>query len=106
MVGHLLLDLFSKRVIFFVGVLDDPGLLVSVGLCMFVYALGLQFGKNFFKGLASPFGIKANILAAVGILAGAVVAVFAARFAGIAPDFAAGMFAGATASTPAMQAAM
>jgi putative transport protein len=83
-----------------------PGLLVSVGLCMFVYALGLQFGKNFFKGLASSFGIKANILAAVGILAGAVVAVFTARFAGIAPDFAAGVFAGATASTPAMQAAM
>ena len=48
-----------------------PGLLVSVGLCMFVYALGLQFGKNFFKGLASPFGIKANILASVGIFAGA-----------------------------------
>ena len=83
-----------------------PGLLVSVGLCMVVYALGLQFGKNFFKGLASPFGIKANILAAVGILAGAAVAVVAARFAGIAPDFAAGVFAGATSSTPAMQAAM
>jgi putative transport protein len=83
-----------------------PGLLVSVGLCMFVYALGLQFGKNFFKGLASPFGIKANILASVGILAGAAVAVLVARFAGIAPDFAAGVFAGATSSTPAMQAAM
>ena len=83
-----------------------PGLLVGVGLCMFVYALGLQFGKNFFKGLASPFGIKANILASVGILAGAGVAVLVARFAGIAPDFAAGMFAGATSSTPAMQAAM
>lgn len=56
-----------------------PELLVSVGLCMFVYALGLQFGKSFFPGLASPFGVKANILAAVGILAGAAVAVMAAR---------------------------
>jgi putative transport protein len=82
------------------------GPLVTVGLCMFIYGLGLQYGKTFFKGLASPFGIKANILASVGILAGAVVAVWAARIAGIAPDFAAGMFAGATSSTPAMQAAM
>ena len=82
------------------------GPLVTVGLCMFVYALGLQFGKNFFKGLASPFGIKANILASVGILAGAAVAVLVTKFAGIAPDFAAGVFAGATSSTPAMQAAM
>ena len=82
------------------------GPLVTVGLCMFVYALGLQFGKNFFKGLASPFGIKANILASVGILAGAAVAVLVTKFAGIASDFAAGVFAGATSSTPAMQAAM
>lgn len=82
------------------------GPLVSVGLCMFVYGLGLQFGKSFFKGLASPFGIKANILASVAVLAGAAVAFLAARIAGIAPDFAAGMFAGALASTPAMQAAM
>jgi putative transport protein len=82
------------------------GSLVTVGLCMFVYGLGLQFGKNFFKGLASPFGIKANLLATVGILAGAAVAVWGAGVAGIGPDFAAGMFAGATSSTPAMQAAM
>jgi len=54
-----------------------PGLLVAVGLCMFIYAMGLQFGKNFFKGFASPFGIKANLLAAVGIGAGAVVAMVA-----------------------------
>jgi putative transport protein len=83
-----------------------PGALISVGLCMFIYGLGIQFGKSFFKGLASPFGIKANILAAVAILAGATVAFFSAKIAGIAPDFAAGMFAGATSSTPAMQAAM
>jgi putative transport protein len=82
------------------------GSLVTVGLCMFIYGLGLQFGKNFFKGLASSFGIKANLLATVGILAGAAVAILAARVIGIEADFAAGMFAGATSSTPAMQAAM
>ena len=39
-----------------------PGLIISVGLAMFVYGLGIRYGKEFFKGLASPFGIKANLL--------------------------------------------
>ena len=39
-----------------------PGLLGSIGLVVFLYGMGIQYGKDFFKGLASPFGIKANIL--------------------------------------------
>ncbi len=83
-----------------------PGLIINVGLAMFVYGLGIRYGKNFFKGLASSFGIKANLLAAFAVLAGGAVAVLAAKFMGIESDFAAGMYAGATGSTPGMQAAM
>jgi putative transport protein len=43
-----------------------PGLVINIGLAMFVYGLGIRYGKDFFKGLASPFGIKANLLAAPG----------------------------------------
>jgi putative transport protein len=83
-----------------------PGLIINIGLATFVYGLGIRYGKDFFKGLASPFGIKANLLAAFAVLAGGAVAVLAAKFMGIESDFAAGMYAGATGSTPGMQAAM
>lgn len=83
-----------------------PGLLTNIGLAMFVYGLGITYGKEFFRGLASPFGIKANLLAAFAVIAGGGVAVFAATLMGIGSDFAAGMYAGATGSTPGMQAAM
>jgi putative transport protein len=83
-----------------------PGLIISVGLAMFVYGLGIRYGKEFFKGLASPFGIKANLMAACAVLAGGAVAVLAAKLTGMESDFAAGMFSGATGSTPGMQAAM
>jgi putative transport protein len=83
-----------------------PGLIINIGLATFVYGLGIRYGKDFFKGLASPFGIKANFLAAFAVLAGGAVAVLAAKFMGIESDFAAGMYAGATGSTPGMQAAM
>jgi putative transport protein len=82
------------------------GLLGTVGLVLFVYGVGIQYGKDFFKGLASPFGIKANILAAVAVLAGSVVAVVSANFLGFGMDFAAGMFSGTMTATAAMQAAM
>jgi putative transport protein len=83
-----------------------PGLIITIGLAMFVYGLGLRYGKEFFKGLASPFGIKANLLGACAVLAGGAVAVLGAKLMGMELDFAAGMFSGATACTPAMQAAM
>ena len=51
------------------------GLIGTLGLVLFVYGVGIQYGKDFFKGLASPFGIKANLLATVAILAGCAVAV-------------------------------
>ena len=42
-----------------------PALLGSLGLVMFVYGIGIQYGKQFFAGLTSPFGLKVNALALV-----------------------------------------
>lgn len=82
------------------------GLIGTLGLVLFVYGVGIQYGKDFFKGLASPFGIKANLLATVAILAGCAVAVVSAKYMGFKMDFAAGVFSGSMTATAAMQAAM
>lgn len=83
-----------------------PGLLGLIGLVLFLYGIGIQYGKDFFKGLVSPLGIKANILALVAVLAGAGVALLTADLMGFGVDFAAGIFAGSMTSTASLQAAM
>src|SRR5512147_811026 len=40
-----------------------PAMLGSLGLVMFVYGIGIQYGKQFFGGLTSPFGLTVNGLA-------------------------------------------
>ena len=83
-----------------------PAMLGSLGLVMFVYGIGIQYGRQFFAGLASPFGLKANGLALVSNL-GAVAFCFAASAAlPVAPAHLAGLFAGALTTTPALQAAI
>jgi len=83
-----------------------PGLLGTIGLVLFLYGIGIQYGRDFFKGLASPLGIKANLLAAFAVLTGCAVAMAMARFFGLGSDFVAGMFAGALTSTATLQAAL
>src|SRR5687767_14730391 len=40
----------------------------TLGLSLFLYAVGIQYGKEFFRGLASAEGCKANLLALIGVL--------------------------------------
>src|SRR5262245_52885059 len=40
----------------------------TFGLALFLYAIGIQYGNEFFRGLASAEGRKANLLALVGVL--------------------------------------
>src|SRR5512143_2481236 len=37
-----------------------PALIGSLGLVLFVYGIGIQYGKQFFSGVASPFGLKVD----------------------------------------------
>ena len=41
----------------------------TLGLALFLYGVGVQYGKQFFIGLTSPAGIRANLIALVGVLA-------------------------------------
>jgi putative transport protein len=78
----------------------------TFGLAIFLYAVGIQYGKQFFQGLTSPDGIKANIMSLVGVLfSGAVCLLFIRMFA-ITPGHALGLFAGGGTSTATLQAAI
>jgi putative transport protein len=82
-----------------------PGLVGTVGLLMFVYGVGIQYGPQFFASLRGP-GIKYNILATVAVIAALGVALVLAKPLGISLATAAGLFAGSGTSTSALQAAL
>ena len=42
----------------------------TLGLALFLYAVGVQYGKQFFLGLTSAAGRRANLIALIGVLAG------------------------------------
>ena len=83
-----------------------PGMVGTIGLVMFVYGVGIQYGPQFFASLRGP-GIKYIALAAFGdcsrlsesrwLLADPL---------GISLGTAAGLFAGSGTSTPTLQAAL
>jgi putative transport protein len=113
--GNIKIAGFSLGVgaVLFVGLLigviapksAPPGLLGTLGLVLFMYGIGIQYGVDFFRGLASPVGIKANILALAAVAAGVFAAVLGARYMGFGMDFALGIFAGSMTSTASLQAA-
>ena len=40
----------------------------TIGLALFLYAVGVQYGKQFVLGLTSAAGQKANLIALIGVL--------------------------------------
>ena len=77
----------------------------TLGLALFLYAVGIQYGKDFFRGLTSSEGRKANLLAAIAVLlSGAISLAFISGSVNL--GYAVGLFAGAGTSTPALQAAL
>jgi putative transport protein len=82
-----------------------PGLLSSVGLAMFLYSIGIQYGRQFFAGLKGP-GLRWNLLAVMGVLAALAVTLALGRALGLSPAYAIGLFAGSLTSTPTLQAAI
>jgi putative transport protein len=82
-----------------------PALVSSIGLVMFLYGIGIQYGRQFFAGLRGA-GLKWNALGAVAVLCSLGVALAAGRAFGVTPAHTLGMFAGALTSTPTLQAAI
>ena len=78
----------------------------SLGLALFLYTVGIQYGKQFFVGLTSARGLKANLIALLGVLASGLVSLLFVKVANLKLEYALGLFAGSGTSTPALQAAI
>jgi putative transport protein len=78
----------------------------TLGLALFLYGVGVQYGKQFFVGLTSPAGIKANLMALIGVMCAGAVSLLFVKTMGIDLGYALGLFAGSGTSTPTLQAAI
>jgi putative transport protein len=78
----------------------------SLGLALFLYCVGIQYGKQFFMGLTSAQGVRANLISVAGVLCAGGVSLMLVKWAGISTGTALGLFAGSGTSTATLQAAL
>jgi putative transport protein len=78
----------------------------TLGLALFLYAVGVQYGKQFFIGLVSPSGRRANLMAIIGVLLSGAVSLAFVKTMGVKLGHALGLFAGSGTSTASLQAAI
>src|SRR6476620_3894902 len=76
------------------------------GLIMFLYGIGILYGRQFFEGMTGAAGIKYNLLALIAVLAGLVVALVLGQAYGIEIGHTLGIYAGSMTSTATLQAAL
>jgi len=113
LVGNIKLFGFSFGVaaVLFVGIglgaldgrLSLPDHIYIIGLVLFVYAIGLQSGPGFFASFQRR-GLRANLVAVLALVAGAIVAVVLSKVLHISGASIAGLFCGALTNTPALAA--
>lgn len=78
----------------------------TLGLALFLYGVGIQYGKQFFVGLTSRAGARANLMALIGVLAAGAVSLVFMKLMDLKLGYALGLFAGSGTSTPTLQAAI
>jgi putative transport protein len=78
----------------------------TLGLALFLYGVGTQYGRQFFIGLTSRAGLRANLLALIGVLSAGAVSLLFVKLLGLKLGHALGMFTGSGTSTSALQAAI
>ena len=76
------------------------------GLIMFLYGIGILYGRQFFEGMSGSVGIKCNLLALIGCVAGLAVAIALGQAYGIKIGHTLGIYAGSMTSTATLQAAL
>jgi putative transport protein len=116
LVGQINLGGFSLGVgaVLFVGLFlgafapkaQISGPIGLTGLIMFLYGIGILYGRQFFEGMTGSAGIKANLLAFVGVMAGLLVALGLGEAFGIKIGHTLGIFAGSMTSTATLQAGL
>ena len=76
-----------------------------IGLVMFLYGIGILYGRQFFEGL-SGVGRKYNLLAVFAVIAALFVALALGKLFGVEMGYTLGLFAGSMTSTATLQAAL
>jgi putative transport protein len=76
------------------------------GLVMFLYGIGILYGRQFFDGMKGSAGRKYNLLALVGCIGGLFVALGLGQAFGIKVGHTLGIYAGSMTSTATLQAAL
>lgn len=78
----------------------------TLGLALFLYGVGIHYGKQFFMGLTSRAGLFANLIGLTGVLAAGAVSLLFVKLGDLELAQALGLFAGSGTSTPTLQAAI
>src|SRR5512136_1905230 len=81
-----------------------PALLGTLGLLLFLYGVGVMYGGQFFRGLTSAEGLKANAAATIGVIGAGCVSLALVPLARIQTDQTLGLFAGSGTSSATLQA--
>jgi putative transport protein len=76
------------------------------GLIMFLYGIGILYGRQFFEGMTGAAGRKYNLLALIAVAAGLLVALGLGQIFGIKIGHTLGIYAGSMTSTATLQAAL
>jgi putative transport protein len=76
------------------------------GLIMFLYGIGVLYGRQFFEGMTGTAGRKYNLLALVAVIVGLLVALGLGQVFGIKVGHTLGLYAGSMTSTATLQAAL
>lgn len=82
-----------------------PDYIYVLGLVLFVYAIGLHAGPNFFASF-NKHGLRSNLLALVVIVASAGVAVLISRLTHFSAPVISGIYCGALTNAPALAASI
>lgn len=77
-----------------------------IGLIMFLYGVGILYGRQFFEGMVGAAGRKYNLLALVAVVVGLFVALGLGHVFGVKVGHTLGLFAGSMTSTATLQAAL
>jgi putative transport protein len=116
LVGQIKIGTFSLGVgaVLFVGLAigalapkaQITGPIGLTGLIMFLYCIGILYGREFFEGMIGAAGRKYNLLALVACMGGLLVALGLGHIYGIKIGHTLGIYAGSMTSTATLQAAL
>lgn len=81
--------------------IEEPGLVSDIFLMMFMYAIGMKVGPQFFSGLARG-GLDFVVIGLIVVFSNFAIVVIGAKLMGLEPGYAAGIISGSYTVTAVM----